>query len=59
MLPISCHDVCPVCGTDLKYDGWPLQHQHDGTGETCSYQWDYEGALAAEADADFESEGDW
>lgn len=57
-LPISCYDTCPVCGADLKYQGWPTQHQHDATGAQCEYEWNYEDALAAEVEAEWGSEAD-
>lgn len=32
-------DVCPVCGADLKSQGWPYGHQDAETGEDCPWTW--------------------
>lgn len=47
-LPTHCPDWCPVCGAELKAEGWPIHHQHAGTGEQCTFEWDHEAALMRE-----------
>lgn len=43
--PIPQHDLrlingwpCPVCGANLKADGWPAAHQADPDGKVCSFR---------------------
>jgi hypothetical protein len=34
----TCPDTCPLCGVDLKSEGYPLGHRTD-EGDECSYEW--------------------
>jgi hypothetical protein len=45
----KCPDTCPVCGFDLKDDGYPLTHQND-EGETCAFRWAPRGAYGYDED---------
>lgn len=45
-----CPATCPVCGSDLKGDGYPIRHQHLDTGNICDFDWDTSAALQAELD---------
>lgn len=35
----QCPDVCPLCGSDLRADGYPLGHQDADTGNPCPLVW--------------------
>jgi hypothetical protein len=39
-MTIPCPDICPICGSDLKYQGHPERHQDDSDGSECAYSWD-------------------
>lgn len=47
-MSVYCPDVCPVCRADLKFEGYPIAHQADPDGDTCTFEWDVQGALLAE-----------
>lgn len=49
-----CPDLCPTCGANLKSEGFPVGHQHAATGGECTFRWDVEAALDAEAKAEAE-----
>jgi hypothetical protein len=49
----TCPDTCPICGSDLKVEGYPLSHQHADTGKTCRFTWDYREALRSELDDEY------
>jgi hypothetical protein len=34
----DCPDYCPLCGADLKCDGYPLAHKQD-SGDLCPITW--------------------
>lgn len=34
----DCPDTCPICGMDLKSDGYPLGHKTD-EGDDCTFKW--------------------
>jgi hypothetical protein len=36
--PRRVPDTCPMCGTDLKSEGYPLGHQTAGEGDPCEFR---------------------